>query len=141
MFHDPECPVVAIGAERTFWEKATILHQQAHRTTVMPPRHSRHYYDMCMLAGSEIKVAALADLQLLQDVVSFKQRFYPSRWACYEDARPGTFKLIPCVARVDELRRDYRHMEVMIFGEGPAFDLIIDTLHRLEDEINHLPGP
>jgi hypothetical protein len=29
VFDDPSCPVVAIAAERTFWEKATILHQQA----------------------------------------------------------------------------------------------------------------
>ena len=36
LFADPACPVVAIAAERTFWEKATILHQQAYRTGVMP---------------------------------------------------------------------------------------------------------
>jgi hypothetical protein len=32
-------------------------------------------------------------------------------------------------------------MKIMIFGEGPAFDFIIDKLHDLEDEVNHLPGP
>jgi len=90
VFEDPECPVVAISAERTFWEKATILHQQAHRTSAMPPRYSRHYYDMCMLARSGIKDAALANLQLLQDVVAFKQRFYPSRWARYEEGRSSS---------------------------------------------------
>jgi hypothetical protein len=137
VFDDPECPVVAISAERTFWEKATILHQQAHRTSAMPPRYSRHYYDMCMLSRSGIKDAALANLQLLQDVVRFKQRFYPSRWARYADAKPGTFKLIPTAARVAELRRDYRGMEVMVFGEAPAFDLIMDELRRTENEINH----
>lgn len=29
VFESPQCPVVAIKPERTFWEKATILHQQA----------------------------------------------------------------------------------------------------------------
>ena len=136
VFEDPDCAVVAITAERTFWEKATILHQQAHRTTAMPLRYSRHYYDMCKLAGSAIKDAALADLELLQDVVTFKQRFYPSRWARYEDAKPGTFRLVPAAERVAELRRDYRDMAVMIFGNVPAFESLIDTLRRLEDEIN-----
>jgi hypothetical protein len=136
VFEDPECGVIAITAERTFWEKATILHQQAHRKSAMPQRYSRHYYDMYKLAGSAIKHAALADLQLLQDVVTFKQRFYPSRWARYEDARPGTFRLIPAAERMAELRQDYRDMEVMIFGDLPAFDDLIDTLRRLEDEIN-----
>jgi hypothetical protein len=26
VFENPACPVIAIAAERTFWEKATILH-------------------------------------------------------------------------------------------------------------------
>lgn len=136
VFDDPECPVVAISAERTFWEKATILHQQAHRTGTMPSRYSRHYYDMYKLAGSAIKDVALADLELLEDVVTFKQRFYPSRWARYEDAKPGTFRLIPATEREGELRRDYREMAIMIFGDVPEFDDIMDTLRRMENEIN-----
>ena len=31
VFENPACEVVAIAAERTFWEKATILHKEAHR--------------------------------------------------------------------------------------------------------------
>ena len=36
--------------ERTFWEKATILHQEANRLEgkAMPRRYSRHYYDMLL---------------------------------------------------------------------------------------------
>ena len=95
LFADPSCPVVAIAAERTFWEKATILHQQAHRTGVMPRRYSRHYYDLHRLAHSPVKDAAMHAWDLLRDVVEFKQRFYPCGWANYERARPGTFKLMP----------------------------------------------
>lgn len=136
VFDDPICPVVAISAERTFWEKATILHQQVYRTGIMPSRYSRHYYDLYKLAGSPIRGVALADLGLLEDVVSFKQRFYPSTRAQYEKARPGTFKLIPARAHLAELRSDYRDMAMMIFGEIPGFDAIIDTLQKLEGEIN-----
>lgn len=32
-FEEPECPVQAIKIERTFWEKATILHQEHFRTS------------------------------------------------------------------------------------------------------------
>ena len=31
-FEHPSCSVLTIIAERTFWEKVTILHQEAHRT-------------------------------------------------------------------------------------------------------------
>jgi len=57
-----------------FWEKATILHQEAHRTGTIPARYSRHYYDLYKLAGSAIKESSLARLGLLKDVVAFKER-------------------------------------------------------------------
>ena len=136
VFDDPACPVVVISAERSFWEKATILHQQAHRTTLMPPRYSRHYYDLHKLAGSRVRDDALGDLALLQDVASFKRRFYRSAWASYETATPGSLKLIPGAEHLATLRRDYSAMTMMIFGEAPAFNRIIDSLQLLQDRIN-----
>ena len=54
-FEDAPVRVLAIDAERTFWEKATILHAEAHRPSEKPTplRYSRHYYDTVMLAGSD----------------------------------------------------------------------------------------
>lgn len=141
IFDAPDCPVVAIKAERTFWEKATILHQQAHRQEPMPARYSRHYYDMHRLAQSAVKSSALAELKLLEDVVAFKDRFYRCPWARYDLARPGTFRLIPNPDRLPELRADYRQMTMMIFGPIPEFEDIMDSLMRLEEEINALPEP
>lgn len=138
VFTEPICQVVAISAERTFWEKVTILHQQAHRSGGMPSRYSRHYYDVYKLAGSPVGANAIADLRLLRDVVAFKQRFYPCGWAKYEDAVPGSLKLIPGAAHLRELRRDYRSMAVMIYGQIPDFDQIVDTVGRLEQQINQL---
>jgi predicted nucleotidyltransferase component of viral defense system len=88
-FLNPACEVVAIAAERTFWEKATILHQEAHRTSPMPPRYSRHYYDLYKLAVSKVRKSALSNTAMLRDVVAFKKRFYPSARARYDLAIPG----------------------------------------------------
>lgn len=139
IFDAPDCPVVAIKSERTFWEKATILHQQAHRQDPIPTRYSRHYYDMHLLARSAVKSSSLADLKLLEDVVAFKDRFYRCPWARYDLARPGTFRLIPSADRLSELRTDYRQMAVMIFGPIPKFEHIVANLELLEKEINSLP--
>ena len=136
VFDDPACSVVVMSAERSFWEKATILHQQAHRTTPMPPRYSRHYYDLHKLASSRVRDAALENLPLLQDVASFKRRFYLSAWASYETARPGSLKLIPSAEHLTTLQKDYGDMTMMIFGDAPAFHLIVDSLQQLEDQIN-----
>jgi len=138
LFKQPSCFVQAIKAERTFWEKATILHQEAHRPEgkPLPLRYSRHYYDLALMAKSEVRKAALADMGQLKDVVAFKMRFYPSGWAKYETALPGSLKLMPNKHVLNALRSDYVGMRNMIFGSYPAFEDVLDTLKALEDEIN-----
>jgi hypothetical protein len=138
LFENPSCEVVAIDAERTFWEKATILHQQSHRATVMPTGYSRHYYDLYKLAKSEVKTSAFEKLDLLSDVTAFKERFYPSTWARYDLARAGSFRLTPGAPHLAELERDYGRMAVMIYGGIPPFPAILETLRLLEAEINSL---
>jgi hypothetical protein len=138
VFARKECPVRVIRAERTFWEKATILHHEAHRPegSPQPPRYSRHYYDLAKMAESPVKAAALSDTALLADVVEFKQRFYPRGWARYDLAQPGTFRLVPTGAVLAEVEADYRAMANMIFGEVPALNRVMSILRELEHEIN-----
>ena len=139
LFEESACSVWAIKAERTFWEKATILHHEAHRpeSATVPSRYSRHYYDLHQMAQADVKKEALADFELLQSVVDFKKRFYPRGWANYDLAKKGTLKLIPPGRIFDALSEDYEAMQEMIFGECPSFDEIVEGLTSLENEINH----
>ena len=91
--------------ERTFWEKATILHQEANRPEgkAMPRRYSRHYYDMYRLGHSFVLGRAVAQPGLLEQVVRFKEKFYRTPWAKLADARPGTLRLAPPKGRLGEL--------------------------------------
>ena len=138
IFEKTFCMVDAIVAHRTFWEKATILHHEANRPerSPMPPRYSRHYYDLSMMAQTTVKDDALEDMGLLEKVVDFKQKFYPRSWAKYEEAKPGTFRLLPPKERYGELKSDYTSMREMIFDKYLAFDEMMEILQRLEDEIN-----
>lgn len=138
VFATKECCVNVIRAERTFWEKATILHHEAHRPegNPQPLRYSRHYYDLARMAGAPVKDVALANLELLTDVVEFKQRFYPRSWARYDLARPGTMRLVPEGEVLRSVEVDYRAMAHMIFGEVPEFGNIMTVLQELEGEIN-----
>lgn len=142
VFEQRECAVKVIKAERTFWEKATILHHEAHRPegNAQPPRYSRHYYDLAKMAQSPVKEQALADQELLASVVAFKQRFYPRGWARYDMAKPGTLVLVPESHVLALVRSDYRAMENMIFGEVPDFDEIMAVLQTLQEEINRPSG-
>ena len=138
VFEQREAAVNVIKVERTFWEKATILHHEAHRPegNAQPPRYSRHYYDLAKMAWPSIKERALADPGLLADVVAFKQRFYPRGWARYDLANPGTTVLAPNGHVLASVRSDYRAMENMIFGDIPDIDEILTVLQMLQEEIN-----
>jgi len=139
LFSQSSTAVSTVAAERTFWEKVTILHQEAHRspTSRLPPRYSRHYYDLYRLSRSSIRDKALAKLDLLQDVVDFKMKFYRSAWAKYEEARPGSLRLSPPAERVADLRKDYQSMQPMLFGTIPGFEDILAELAALEKTVNN----
>ncbi len=140
LFKQAICKVKVVTVERTFWEKATILHHESHRPqlNVQPQRYSRHYYDMARMAKSSIKDIALKRMDLLKSVVEFKDKFYPRGWARYDLAVPGSFKLIPPSYILKALERDYTAMRIMIYGQVPEFSQIIQTLSKLENEINQL---
>jgi hypothetical protein len=139
-FTQATCRVKAIKAERTFWEKVTLLHHEAHRPVgnVQPAGYSRHYYDVCRMAQTDVKAKAFADLELLRAAVAFKDKFYHRGWARYDLAVPGTMKLVPPAHVMDVVERDYADMEFMIFGTRPAFEDVLVEVNALESEINGL---
>lgn len=140
IFKKPNCKVQVIKAERTFWEKATILHHEANRPegSNQPSRTSRHYYDMAQMALTNIKDSALENISILEDVVDFKIKFYPRAWAQYEKAKPGTLKLVPKQHVLEIVKKDYKAMRNMIYGQYSTYDEIQNILTDLESEINSL---
>ena len=142
VFKKPSTIVTATTPERTFWEKITILHQEAHRpdSKSMPPRYSRHYYDVYQLGNSPVKDKALANTALLQKVVDFKTKFYRSPWARFEECLPGSLKLDLPEYRLSELVSDYAAMQDMLVGNRPSLDKILEYLHLLQAEINSQSG-
>lgn len=139
LFSERETSVYTVDAERTFWEKVTILHREAMRTGKqgpMPPRYSRHYYDLWSMYSNSVKESALHDGSLLDAVVKFKSKFYRCKWARYELATMKSVRLVPPDAALSALEADYEHMKNMIFGPKPPLDEMLDTMSRLEDEIH-----
>jgi hypothetical protein len=132
--------VQVLAAERTFWEKATLLHAEFHRESSkpIPVRYARHYYDLAQLGHSPFAKKALKDVELRKRVVTHKSAYFASARANYALATPGTFKLVPSEPRLRELELDYDAMRVMMFGEVPPFKEILNTLRELEREINSL---
>lgn len=140
VFEQKDTPILTVAPERTFWEKATILHHEANRPehSEMPQRYSRHYYDLYRMAQTPVKATAFAKPELLKTVVDFKMKFYPRAWAKYSEAVPGTLKLIPPEYRIGALASDYEAMKDMLYGNVPDFDTVMGVVQKLENEINSL---
>ena len=140
VFEQKGTNILTVAPERTFWEKATILHHEANRPEhlEMPQRYSRHYYDLYRMALTPVKEAAFSQLDLLKKVVDFKMKFYPRAWAKYPEAVPGTLKMIPPEYQFTALEADYDSMKDMLYGDVPTFDTVIAAVRELEKEINTL---
>jgi hypothetical protein len=69
--------------------------------------------------------------------VQWKSQFFGSSWANNDQAKPGTFRLIPPPERIAALRRDYQAMKDMYLSEPSHFDDILATLADLENRINN----
>lgn len=142
LFADWECQVLALALERTFWEKATILHAEFHRpaASVMPDRHARHYFDMVRLLEHPRAGAMLADDTLLERVVIWKSKVFARSWARYDLAQRGTFRLLPPAHRLAALAQDYARMQPMFMSKPPSFAELMERLDRAEKELNMSGG-
>lgn len=138
-FREPSAEVKVLSAERTFWEKATILHAEFHRPAdkLMPDRFSRHYCDFHELIRKGVATTATAKPELLARVAQHKSLFFRTSWARYGEAIRGTLHITPPEHRLKALRDDYARMQQMFFGEPPEFDKILALLNQWESEFNY----
>ena len=137
-FREPSGAVKVLSAERTFWEKATILHAEFHRPAnkAMPEQFSRHYCDFYEMIRRGVAERATARLELLARVAEHKSLFFRTSWAQYGEADKGTLRVAPPEHRLKALREDYAKMQQMFFGEPPVFDGIIALLQQWESQFN-----
>jgi hypothetical protein len=137
-FKEGSCAVKVLSAERTFWEKATILHAEFHRPAdkPIPERFSRHYCDFYELIRKGVAKSAVEKPELLARVAEHKSLFFRSASAKYGEAVRGTLRIAPPEHRLKPLRDDYGKMLQMFFGEPPNFESIIAILTQWESEFN-----
>jgi nucleotidyltransferase AbiEii toxin of type IV toxin-antitoxin system len=140
LFEIAEAPVFVISPERTFWEKATILHREYYRAEAgkeLTERVFRHYDDLVVISKHVRGASAISAYSyLLDEVVSHKQHFFREGAARYELATRNTLKLAPGKRLEESLRKDYDKMKEMYFGSEPDFDAVMEAIRQLEKKIN-----
>ena len=77
----PVAEIMVLSPERTFWEKATLIHVECHRRRLDagPQRLSRHWFDLACFARHSVGGSALLNRALLEDVVRHKNVFFNAR--------------------------------------------------------------
>ncbi|MBN8649298.1 MAG: nucleotidyl transferase AbiEii/AbiGii toxin family protein [Caulobacterales bacterium] len=125
-----------LSAQRTFWEKATILHALHHSPNELRDRMSRHYYDVYMLSKYGIADTAISQPELLEAVVKNKSLMFKDNKASYETAILGSLKLVPKDTDLDKLKSDYAAMNEMFMEAAPSIEDILAELLVLENKIN-----
>jgi hypothetical protein len=137
----PEGPfsIRVLAAERTFWEKACLLHEETFRPADKPRklRMARHYYDLWCLLRAGVGERALADTSLFQRVAEHRELFFRYSWVDYSTHRPGTFRLAPPAAHRADWHADYQKMlGPMFFGETPTFEQMMAAAAEFEKSFN-----
>jgi len=136
---DGAFPVRVLAAERTFWEKACLLHEETFRPADKPRklRMVRHYYDLWCLLQAGVGERALANTALFQRVAEHREIFFRHSWVDYSTHKPGTFRLSPPADHLPNWRRDYQDMlGPMFFGDTPTFEQMMTAATDFEKTFN-----
>jgi hypothetical protein len=132
--------VTTVDPLRTFWDKVLILHSLRRSFEARGvlrgggQRISRHYYDVDRMLRTETGQRAATDRAMALDCGRHERMFFPR--IGQDTAVAGSFALVPPPAMLELLRTDYQAMAVMIFGDVPTFDTVINSIAILEATVN-----
>lgn len=131
--------VRALAPERTFWEKAMLLHEENYR----PPdkrrkaRMARHYYDLWCLIRTGVSTRATERMDIFARTARHREVYFRWSWMDYSTLSKGRLRLVPAPEQEDVWRRDYDAMSSeMFFGEVPEFDEVMRVVVAFQEEFN-----
>jgi len=136
-------PLRCLAPKRTFFEKATLLHEELLRPieSGMRPRLSRHFYDLAQMHAKGLGQDAIADLALYEGVVRHRAAFFRNKWmGDYTALLDGPLILRPTEDRRAAWNRDYDDMKVMLFHEPPPFEELLAVADKIASSLNAARG-
>ena len=140
-FSDIPFEVNAVDPQRTFIEKLCLLQEEFAKPQelVRTNRMSRHLYDICKIADTNIADKALENNDLWNAIVEHRQKFVKMKDFDYELLNPQNINIIPPNFIISQWQQDYETMrETMIYGESLLFDNLINKIKQLNERINKI---
>jgi hypothetical protein len=136
--------VRTVAPERTFWEKAMLLHEANYgdKAPAPKPALARHYYDVFCLIRAGVGAKAQQDKALFDVVHAHRLVFFRKAQQIQDARKPGSFRLMPADAHRDDWRKNYEQMRrAYFFGEPPPFTEILRVVGEFERQFNSLGRP
>jgi predicted nucleotidyltransferase component of viral defense system len=133
---DGTIEVTVVAAERTFWEKVSLLHEESYRASGPRARLSRHYYDVWCLDRAGVADRAIRTGGLFDQVAQHRRVFFRLGGTAQDDLVRGRIRLVPMDDLVETWAKDYDAMRDMFFGAPPTFATIMAGMRSLEQRIN-----
>jgi hypothetical protein len=137
----PHALVAVLSAERTFWEKATLIHAEVTRRNrkLSVERYSRHWYDLAQLLVCGIAEKALVNHAVRDSVIQTKTALFAVAGVDYQEVSSGSCRLVDHALDA-LLERDFEAMidAGMFEGKPPKWSEVMEHLGQLERQINTL---
>ena len=140
-FTEKPFAINAVVAERTFWEKICLLHEEFAKPQelIRTERMSRHTYDLEKIMNTFIAENALKNKELYNSIVEHRRIFVGLKDFDYNTLAPKTIQIIPPDSVIAQWQEDYEIMQrTMIYGKSLSFSKLIDSIKQLNERINRI---
>jgi len=130
----PAFPVPSVNPERTFLEKAFLLHEEFQKPIekIKHERKSRHFHDLHQIMDTSFGLKALQDVELYQTIIAHREIYNNLPGVDYATHYPATINFIPPEAKWQQWEADYQSMrENMILGKSPTYAQLMDRIKEL----------
>lgn len=138
---DETVGVSTVLPQRTFWEKAFLLHELFQRPLdkMDIARMSRHWYDLHYLISAGFAKKAMEDKALYDAIRHHRKIFTKVPGVDYDTLSPKSFGLLPPKEKEVDWNNDYKKMiESYIYRDAPTGDALATSLSELIKEFKKL---
>ena len=140
-FADTETSIPTVIPQRTFLEKAFLLHEEFQKPeeSIRFERMSRHLYDLERLMDTDFAEKALKDLSLYKSIVNHRSKLTAISGIDYSTHSPERINFVPPTSTMEKWHNDYSSMQAsMIYGESLPFGKLIERIKELNERFKKI---
>ena len=140
-FADDYFSVPTVIPQRTFLEKAFLLHEEFQKPTerIRVDRMTRHIYDLEKMMDTDFAKEALNDKDLYNAIVEHRRTLTAMKEVDYSTHVPETINFVPPASVIEAWKKDYEGMqEYMIYGKSLPFNKLIERIKVLNERFRNI---